>query len=66
MFPVCLLGAAAGLVIGMNANTKWLLIIAAICFALGALSGLLGMTTPINWTNAGLCFITCAKLRGEW
>jgi hypothetical protein len=41
----------------MNANTICLLVAAA-CFFIGAI----GFDARINWTNAGLCFVTLSLL----
>jgi len=39
------------------------LIIAAVCFAIGALPPLSSLAN-INWTNAGLAFVTLALILG--
>jgi hypothetical protein len=40
--------------------TKILFILAAICFGIDALKGVLGLNTPINWTAGGFCLLTIA------
>jgi hypothetical protein len=43
-----------------NDMQKILFILAAICFGIDALKGVLGFSSPINWTAGGFCLLTIA------
>jgi hypothetical protein len=41
------------------------LIIAAVCFGIGALAAFIAKASAINWMSAGLCFVTIAYILGH-
>jgi len=45
----------------MDAKTI-LIFLAAVCFGIDALNGILRINLPILWTAAGFCFLTIALL----